>query len=117
MKFIDLSGKKFGRLTVLGQSKNKGIQPVFTCKCDCGNICEVRGDKLRNGKTRSCGCLQKEYQDNANGIKSKKYEIGGVSYTTQEILEITHLSHATFYRRLKAGYKVEDLVAKVGGLK
>ncbi len=117
MKFIDLTGKKFGRLTVLGSAGNKGIQPLFTCKCDCGKICEIRGDKLRSGKTQSCGCLQKEYLENANGERSRKFEIGGVSYTIKDVLEITHLSNATFYRRLKAGYTVEELLQKAGGIK
>lgn len=32
----------------------------WKCKCDCGNIITVRGTNLRNGKTKSCGCLSKE---------------------------------------------------------
>lgn len=53
---IDISGEMFGRLTVIkyiGESK-------WLCKCDCGNESVVVGDSLKNGATRSCGCLHKE---------------------------------------------------------
>ena len=117
MKFIDLTGKKFGRLTVLRASGNRGIQPLFTCQCECGNICEVRGDKLRSGKTKSCGCIQREYRENSDESRSKKYLVGGVEYTKREILEITHMSTSTFYRRLKDGASLEKILKETGGLK
>lgn len=57
---IDLTGKKFGRLTVVGFSKAiKKIQ-VWKCACDCGNIVDVRYGNLTSGTSQSCGCLQKE---------------------------------------------------------
>ena len=113
--FIELNGKKFGRLTVIRHCGNRGIQPLFLCQCDCGKMCEVRGDKLRSGKTTSCGCVQREYRDNKNGVRGNKYEIGGEVYTTKQILEISHLSQATFYRRLQEGYTVEELVRRGRG--
>lgn len=57
----DLRGQKFGRLTVLyrtGTDKNNGA--IWKCKCDCGNIINTCGSRLKNGTTKSCGCLQKE---------------------------------------------------------
>ena len=59
-KFIDLTGKKFERLTVLEKLYKKGNEWVWKCQCDCGNITEVRGVCLREGKIKSCGCLKKE---------------------------------------------------------
>jgi len=58
-KFIDLSHKTFSRLTVqdcvvLDQ------QTYWYCTCSCGNEQYVRSASLRSGKTKSCGCLQKE---------------------------------------------------------
>lgn len=55
-------GKKFGKLTVLEECKerNKHRQKVYKCQCDCGNIAYVRGYKLRSGYTKSCGCLRHE---------------------------------------------------------
>lgn len=56
-KLIDLTGQRFGRLTVIKRVADKGKQPVWECQCDCGTISYVMGSNLRkeNG-TRSCGC-------------------------------------------------------------
>lgn len=59
-KFIDLTGKKFERLTVLEKQDKKGNEWRWKCLCDCGNECLVTGVSLRTGGTRSCGCLKKE---------------------------------------------------------
>lgn len=57
----DLSGQKFGRLTVLypteGQN-GKGMH--WHCKCECGNEIDVIAGSLTSGNTKSCGCLKKE---------------------------------------------------------
>lgn len=58
--FIDLTGKKFGRLTVIQKSYKKGNEWYWDCECECGNKTYVRGVSLREGKTRSCGCLKQE---------------------------------------------------------
>jgi hypothetical protein len=61
---IDLTGKKFGRLTVLRREgscrSGSGSAPLWVCRCACKKEIEVRGSSLRNGDTRSCGCLQLE---------------------------------------------------------
>lgn len=54
----DLSGQVFGRLTVLNRDekdKNKSGYK-YLCKCECGNISSVRGDGLKRGSVKSCGC-------------------------------------------------------------
>lgn len=57
----DLTGQRFGRLTVLSKGKKDKAQHRFwICKCNCGNIVEINGDNLRRGLTKSCGCLHKE---------------------------------------------------------
>ena len=49
-------GSKYGRLTVIGDA-----EPGYSfCRCDCGNQVKVNNWKLEHGKTRSCGCLQRE---------------------------------------------------------
>ena len=62
MKFIDLTGKKFGRWTVIKRSipNNKRGLANWLCKCECGTIKIVCGGPLRRGHSKSCGCLQKE---------------------------------------------------------
>lgn len=57
----DLTGMKFGRLTVmrhLGSNRHK--KSVWLCQCDCGNEKEVIAGQLISGKTQSCGCLQRD---------------------------------------------------------
>ena len=57
-KLIDLTGEKFGRLTVLKRGMNKKEQPTWVCECECGAIVETIGSNLRkNNGTLSCGCL------------------------------------------------------------
>ena len=58
---IDITGKTFGRLTVVknaGQAKNK--EYLWLCKCQCGLSTIAKGYYLRSGITKSCGCLQQE---------------------------------------------------------
>lgn len=66
---LDMIGKRFGRLTVLsfaGHNKYAKPQPVWLCRCDCGNETVVSGNALRSGNTKSCGCLQIERRREAN---------------------------------------------------
>ncbi len=63
MKFrlIDLTGKRFGRLTVIKRvANNKHNQLCWLCRCKCGLTPTVAGYALKNGHTKSCGCLHKE---------------------------------------------------------
>ena len=71
----DLTGKRFGRLLVLGIDDKNSRKTYWVCQCDCGNIKSIRSDALVEGKTISCGCKKKE-QDKVNLIKTaakKKY--------------------------------------------
>jgi len=56
MKLIDLSGMKFGKLTVLRLSMKGAAITKWLCRCDCGNELSVHSSNLRYGKTKSCGC-------------------------------------------------------------
>lgn len=58
---IDLTGKSFGRLVVLKRAlDDKRIGTFWLCQCSCGNRKNIRGGDLKNGRTRSCGCLLRE---------------------------------------------------------
>ena len=63
-KNIDIAGERFGRLTAIRKvekapgSKNRHSR--WLCLCDCGKTTIVNVDKLRNGGTKSCGCLCRE---------------------------------------------------------
>lgn len=51
---IDLTGKKFGRWTVLHQVESHTNQARFKCQCECGSISEVYGSGLRSGHSTQC---------------------------------------------------------------
>jgi hypothetical protein len=53
----DMINQKYGKLTVLERAGSKNGSAFWKCRCDCGNKIIVRGDQLRSGNTRSCGCL------------------------------------------------------------
>lgn len=81
----DLTGQKFGRLTVIEQSEDWIIPttqkhiPMWHCKCECGNELNVRGADSKNGTTSSCGCLKRDIH-----IKPNKYNLSGeygIGYT------------------------------------
>lgn len=63
---IDLTGKKFGRLTPLEHTHINGVS-AWKCRCDCGNIIVVRSGNLKSGNTTSCGCSKRE------NLKNKKF--------------------------------------------
>ena len=68
---VDLTGKKFGRLTcVAPNGKDKFNRTIWHCVCDCGNECDVRGYRMTNGNTKSCGCLHREGLVRRNSIHS-----------------------------------------------
>lgn len=56
----DLVGQVFGRLTVKQRMGEDQSGPRWLCECECGQFKIISGRKLRDGLTRSCGCLQKE---------------------------------------------------------
>jgi hypothetical protein len=60
---LNLLNQRFGRLLVIGRTQTKygsGEPSQWICSCDCGNVINVPTDRLRIGKTRSCGCLRSE---------------------------------------------------------
>lgn len=55
----DLSGQRFGRLTVTGLARVDG-RAIWSCLCDCGQRKEVTSNHLRRGAILSCGCWRRE---------------------------------------------------------
>lgn len=62
-RFVEISGKKYGRLTVLYRAPNQGNKTAWEVECECGTRIAVRSDSLRDGNTRSCGCLHTEWNE------------------------------------------------------
>jgi hypothetical protein len=84
-KNIVLPGELFGYLTVLEECERVLSKPSnkplrqFLCKCKCGNLKKVRLCSLKNGNTKSCGCLKIETDKkckhgfNKKGVVKKEY--------------------------------------------
>lgn len=80
--FIDLTGQRFGRLLVMSRGPNrKSGQAKWWCLCDCDSGVLIQAGHLKNGGSRSCGCLHQEImqkrmsEDNPNwkgGITGKR---------------------------------------------
>lgn len=58
----DLTGKRFGKLVVIDRYYQYG-ETKWNCKCDCGNITQVKASSLRSGAIQSCGCKERVYED------------------------------------------------------
>ena len=63
----DISGQKFGRLLVINPNLSTFPKLKWNCRCDCGNQALIEGSKLRNGHTKSCGCLAIESAKSRSG--------------------------------------------------
>lgn len=57
---VDLTGRKFGRLTVIRRNGSLHGHALWTCRCICGSASDIASGDLLSGKTLSCGCLKKE---------------------------------------------------------
>lgn len=91
-KFVDLTGKKFGKLTVIKRvGVDKGRNILWLCKCDCGNEIIVNRGGLKNGSIKSCGCLLREtaknkiIQYNKNRRKYKNLPYDKTQYTLYNV--------------------------------
>ncbi len=72
-KFINLTGQKFGRLTIIKRAHDKGQQTMWLCQCSCKSMCVVNGYNLRKGNTKSCGCFRREITKNLWKRSSEEY--------------------------------------------
>lgn len=95
-KIKDLTGIKFGRLTVIGLDVNKNMElrnqgkykVHWICECECGNTKSINGSSLKKGSTKSCGCLNKElakervFKD-ITGMKFGRLTVEKISYKSE----------------------------------
>lgn len=94
--YIDLTGRRFGRLLVAGDSgkRSNGRAILWRCKCDCeeGKEVLVIGPSLKRGKTQSCGCLQIEKARD----RSNKHKTHGMT-STPEYKAWLAMKHRCYY--------------------
>lgn len=81
INFIDLTGNTYNKLTVLHQDMNANKKSAYwICKCECGNIVSVASYNLRNGISKSCGCVKSHGEEKISSILN---EIG-ISYEREK---------------------------------
>lgn len=72
--FIDLTGRRFGRLTVVALAGiSKGRNAIWLCRCDCGKEVEVQSRNLKSGRSKSCGCLKLDLLNKHGMSKTRLY--------------------------------------------
>ena len=109
-KRIDLTGKKFGRLLVLGLSHSHDGNLYWSCRCECGKQSVVAALSLKSGRTKSCGCL---FIESIKGSNNPAWK-GGVTP------EINKIRSSTKYRDWRNSIFTRDSFTcqkckKVGG--
>jgi hypothetical protein len=94
-KTLELSGQVFGRLTVIEivkTSNNKNSR--WLVRCSCGVEKEATGSKLKNGRTKSCGCLRRNIKTKAKTKAKTKEKTVVRDLTGQTFSRLTVLSRA-----------------------
>lgn len=81
----EMINQKFNRLLVLEHSSNKWGCKHYRCLCDCGNETIVRGRYLKNGITKSCGCLRKESARKNQKMSVTKRTKGHIDNLTKDV--------------------------------
>ena len=97
----NLTGQKFGRLTVLGIDDSKDTRKTFwICECECGNIISTRSDRLTRDGVKSCGCYKRE-QSTINVSKNHTHKQSGkrLYHIWQGIKARCYNSHNSRYDR------------------
>lgn len=61
--YEDLTGRKIGKLMVIGKSVKSDRRLYWDCICECGKQIVVKGDHLRQKKQLSCGCLSSKGEE------------------------------------------------------
>ncbi len=96
MPAIDITGRKFGRLTVLHRASYTGYSALWMCRCDCGKEKAVRSMHLRSGASASCGCVRPRFIGRVKHGESRRSK----EYTTWlSIVGRCHNPNNTSYDR------------------
>lgn len=78
-------GRRFGRLTVLGENGRSPCRSrMYLCRCDCGKETAVRANALRSGNTKSCGCWARDRARFALALYRTKHGCAGGGRKTSE---------------------------------
>ena len=122
-RVIDLTGRVFGRLTVLYRaedyiSSSNKHHTKWHCRCECGNEVNVLSSKLKDGSTQSCGCYQRERASAAN--KTRVIDMTGrvfgrltVLYRAEDYISSSNIHHTKWHCRCECGNEVDVLASNL----
>lgn len=81
-RLINLTGKVFGKLKVISEdrSRTKQGKHYWFCQCECGNVVSIKGDSLRDGRSKSCGCTKSYGEEKIISILQEL----NINFTTQK---------------------------------
>lgn len=80
----NIIGKTFGRWAVLADAPQRDKNLMYACRCACGTERAVLGFQLRNGRSKSCGCLARELTSARDSIPPSFFVHGESSPATPE---------------------------------
>jgi len=113
---LNLTGKKYGKLTVIKEAPKKNGSIMWYCSCECGKSLITMTNSLRMGKTKSCGCVRWE-----TAIKNKSHITHGMtdSFVNQmfKAMHKNHTVHDDWDRTKQGGKNFEKWVLKNGWTK
>lgn len=98
--FEDLSGKKFGILSVLELSRIYDGHAYWKCLCDCGKTIEVNASRLKRGVKTSCGCIARKEGYHKSGIPKNKTH----GMTNTRLYRIYHKMNLRCYSKANPAY-------------
>ena len=100
----NLTGKRFGRLLVIERDLTVKKNPVWFCKCDCGNIKRANRRDLTSGKISSCGCLFFEvWKKKIQKIHTEKlyYKLTDEERATRIDRNVKYIDYHTWVKKVK----------------
>ena len=107
MNFVDLTGQKFNRLTVISRDTNtKYGEATWKCYCDCEIEVSVRSYALKSGSTKSCGCYLRDVQKRTDN----KYLKHGVFHKDSRLYSIWNAMMSRCYNKNNKRFKDYGLV-------
>lgn len=79
----DLTGRRFGRLTVIERGENRNGRTCWLCRCDCGTEKLVPAHELKAGRSKSCGCLRRQTGKSVVDLSGQRFGRLSALYPTE----------------------------------
>ena len=111
-KVKDLTGKRFGRLTVIGYAGRHKRQTYWRCRCECGFVDRYQASNLQRGATTKCKhCRYKFFKRAHYKKRARKLTYKGRTKRISVWAEEIGLPTRTIYERLSRGFAMEQVLS------